>query len=142
MNFEHLLPKGLVDGLVGGQFERARGSWELRRDADAYGHQLETSIGEMYDLDGIKRETALLASAFVADGVYGESAPDLAGPAAIPDILDFTEVICFAISGEGAPFCLDYREDHRRPSVIWWDDVYWRRVAPDFDGFLALFKFP
>jgi hypothetical protein len=142
MNFEHPLPKGLSEGLVGGQFERAQGSWELRKDADAYGNQLETSIGEVYDLEGISRERAMLPSAFVADGHYGKSAPDLAGPAAIPDILDFTEVLCFAMSGDGAPFCLDYRDDDHKPSVIWWDDVYWRRVAPDSDGFLALFKFP
>ncbi|MBL8019919.1 MAG: SMI1/KNR4 family protein [Leptospirales bacterium] len=58
---------------------------------------------------------------------------------AIPDIVDFTHIVCFGTSGDGAPFCLDYRQDSSKPSVLWWDDIYWRRIAPDVDSFLELF---
>ncbi len=61
------------------------------------------------------------------------------GPGAIPDIVDFRGVVCFGMSGDGAPFCFDSRERGTEPRVIWWDDVYWRVVAPDFASFLPLF---
>ena len=74
-----------------------------------------------------KLETDKLAGDFSANEVYGTSSPDIAGPGAIPDIIDFSHIVCFAISGDGAPFCFDYRESMYRPSVIWWDDAYWRQ---------------
>ena len=46
--------------------------------------------------------------------------------------------MCFGMSGDGAPFCFDSRERGTEPRVIWWDDVYWRVVAPDFASFLSL----
>lgn len=49
-------------------------------------------------------------------------------------------MICFGISGDGAPFCLDYRTSENEPSVIWWDDIYWRKVSPNFKEFLALLE--
>src|SRR5262249_48296221 len=100
----------------------------------------ETELGEFYDTrERVDNETAELRVGFEADGFYGESLPDMAGPGAIPDILDFSKIVCFGISGDGAPFCLDYRESPESPRVIWWDDVYWRVVAPDFESFLELF---
>ena len=63
---------------------------------------------------------------FEPNGAYGESLPEMAGPSAIPDIVDFDGVVCFGISGDGAPFCFDYRGSGAEPRIIWWDDVYWR----------------
>jgi hypothetical protein len=135
------LPRELADALVTGRLRRARGVWNLKRDVDAYGNHLEADLGDVFDLSTIAAKSATQAKDFQADGVYGSSDPELAGPGAIPDVTDFSEVLWFADSGDGAPWCLDYRAG-LPPSVIWWDDVYWRRVAPDFGAFLALFDVP
>ena len=134
------LPMRFVDAVKTRRFNRSRGSWQLREDCDSYGNRLEAELGEVYrTAKQIKVETDRLATHFQANGCYGESLADFAGPGAIPDILDFSQIICFGISGGGEPFCFDYRKSEEHPSVIWWDDVYWRKVSPDFDSFLELF---
>jgi hypothetical protein len=60
-------------------------------------------------------------------------------PGFIPYIFDFSHILTFANSGDGALFCFDYRDHDVKPSIIWWDDAYWRRVAPSFKEFLSLF---
>ena len=60
-------------------------------------------------------------------------------PGFISYITDFSEIVCFGMDGSGAYFCFDFREDKNKPSVIWWSDVYWRRIAPDFEAFVRLF---
>lgn len=135
------LPGALIEALKSGRLERSVGSWELREGRDAEGNPLETELGVVHrTAAAMARATADLSDDFASDGVYGTSTPDLAGPGAIPDILDFRGVVCFAEAGDGSPFCLDYRASADRPRVIWWDDVYWRVVAPDVEQFLALFK--
>ena len=135
------LPPLFIDTISEGRLKREIGSWELIRDIDAFGNPLETSLGEVFDtFERLKKETDELPTGFEADGYYGEPAPDLEGPGAIPDIRDFSKIVCFAISGDGSPFCFDYREDINEPSVIWWDDMYWRRLAPNFGSFLSLFN--
>jgi hypothetical protein len=137
----HRLPDSFLTAVASGFLRRDVGSWQLRSNHDASGHPLETELGEIYyTLDSIKEETASLPDHFEPNGVYGESLPELAGLGAIPDIMVFEDVVCFGISGDGAPFCFDYRESGSEPKVIWWDDVYWRVVAPDFDSFLSLFN--
>ncbi|MNF08811.1 SMI1 / KNR4 family protein [compost metagenome] len=58
----------------------------------------------------------------------------------MPDIIDFTEIICFGMAGDGSPFCFDYRGGRSAPSVILWDDDYWRKIANSFEDFLLLFS--
>ena len=72
------------------------------------------------------------------DGYYGEPSEWQNEPRFIPDIVDFSKIVCFGMSADGAPFCFDFRDNLEQPSVIWWADAYWRRVAPDFDSFVAL----
>jgi hypothetical protein len=135
------LPESFLQAIASGSFRREVGSWQLRSNRDAFGQELETELGEVYvALAKIKRETAELPQGFEPDGVYGESDEEMAGPGAIPDIVDFRGVVCFGMSGDGAPFCFDFREGRTEPRVIWWDDVYWRVVAPDFASFLTLFR--
>jgi hypothetical protein len=113
----------------------------LRENVDAFGNFLETEIGSIYESeDAIIRETNLLPEHFVLDGCYGEPGDSDSEPGFIPDIVDFSNIICFGASGDGAPFCFDYRDNLKEPGVIWWADVYWRRIAPDFDSFLELFN--
>ena len=136
---EHKLPKALTEVLDTQVLRRTVGTWELKKNSDAYGDPLETSLGEVFHTKAqIEQETSQLSENFKADGFYGEDAPHLQGPGAIPDILNFEGLLCFGQSGDGSPFCLDYRDDEERPSVVWWDDCYWRRIAPDFTSFLDL----
>lgn len=137
------IPDSFAAALASKQLKRAKGSWQLRKEQDCYGHLLETEIGQVHDtVKKIEAATESLAVQFQPNEYYGKSTEALAGPGFIPDILDFSQLLCFGIAGGGEPFCFDYREDAFEPSVIWWDDVYWRKIAPDFDRFIFLFKIP
>ena len=91
-------------------------------------------------VSSISAETNSLHRFFEPDGYYGASTDKQeALPGFIPYITDFSHIVCFAIAGGGEHFCFDFREDATCPSVVWWDDSYWRRVAPDFQSFIELF---
>jgi hypothetical protein len=59
-------------------------------------------------------------------------------PGFIPYIDDYSQIVCFGENGMGEPYCFDFRENPEKPSIIQWYDVYWRRVAPDFETLLTL----
>jgi hypothetical protein len=133
------LPKEFVSCVETGQLRRSRGSWPLRGNRDAFGNHWESELGEIYStVEDIQRESDLLPRYFSPDI---RDVPEMFAdaPGFIPYISDFSRILTFAISGDGAPFCFDYREDDRQPSIIWWDDAYWRCVSPDFTKFLSLF---
>lgn len=135
------LPDSFVSMLRSGKFNRPVGCWELKKSVDAYGNPLETELAEVFVTQSeITAATLELPDHFVADGDYGDD--QFAGESGlIPDITDFTKIVHFANSADGAPFCFDFREREDAPNVIWWDDANWRRVAPDFDTFINLFNF-
>ncbi len=134
------LPSLFVEILRKGTLQREIGSCNLRKEIDAYSNKLESDLGEIYKTeDALIRETNLLPKDFALDGCYGEPSEWRNEPGFIPDIIDFSKIICFGMSGDGAPFCFDYRDNIEKPTVIWWDDAYWRLVAPSFDSFLELF---
>jgi hypothetical protein len=136
----HQLPASLVRVLDSGWLRREVGSWPLKQNRDSFGNRLETELGEVFELVArISQETAALPAEFPPDQIPDTWPREVTGPGAIPDIRDFSLVVCFAVAGGGEPFCLDYREAPDRPAVIWWDDCYWRKVSPDFDAFLDLF---
>ena len=136
------LPDSFVQAAESGLLRRGTTAWPLRSARDAFGQELETELHEVYDMPAeIARRTAELPTGFEPNGVYGESLPEMAGPGAIPDVVDFRGVLCFGASFDDAPFCFDYRGG-AEPSVIWWAGVYWRVVAPDFASFLSLFDVP
>ena len=135
----HTLPDSFQSCIQSGRLKRARGSWQLRADRDAYGNFLETDLGQVYaTLELIQLESSRLPEGFPAD--QADITDDYASePGFIPYITDFTHILEFAIAGDGSPFCFDYRGSLAQPSIIWWDDTYWRCLAPSFDAFLALF---
>ena len=107
---------------------------------DAYGHPLMLDLAQVYQEPmALAQATLRVAIGFEADAWYGARLPASAG--AIPDIVDFSRILCFASSSEGEPFCLDFRDDALHPSVICWDGdaLSWRRIAPDVETFLRLF---
>ena len=124
-------------------FDRERGSWQLEQDVDAFGNMLETELATVYtEVESINKETDALPKAFQSDGCYGESSPEEESlPGYIPDITDFSAVVCLAISGGSGPFCFDFRISQDTPSVVLWDDNYWRCIASDFHSFRDLFDF-
>jgi hypothetical protein len=133
------IPDLLTSMLLQGSLRREQGSWQLRTEMDHYGQHLETELGFVHPTPGaIEQATTRLPDGFPTE--EASEPDDFAGqPGYIPYITDFTAIIEFGISGDGSPFCLDYREDSARPSIIWWDDVYWRRLAPTFEEFISLF---
>jgi hypothetical protein len=63
-------------------------------------------------------------------------------PGFIPFISDFSQIVVFGHNDMGEDYCFDYRENPDGPSIIHWNDSYWRRVAPNFDAFISLFEVP
>jgi hypothetical protein len=99
---------------------------------------LETELGQIYvTAEQIQRASALLPQQFQPD-LTDLPEEFTSAPGFVPYITDFERILAFAIAGDGSPFCFDYREN-TDPSVIWWDDAYWRRIAPSFSTFLDLF---
>ena len=143
MNINGLvLPAKFVISIQQGTFRRKRGSWQLLQDVDAWGLPLETNLDKVYEAEThILTETDKLTHDFPPDGLDGLDGPDPCEdmPGFIPYITDFSKIVCFGISGEDAPFCFDYRANDPSPEVIWWEDAFWRRVAPDWASFVALF---
>jgi hypothetical protein len=133
------LPTEFVRCIEDRALRRPRGSWQLRVNRDAFGNRLEAELGKVYEtVRDIERESDRLPKDF---GPAAGDFPDTCSnePGFIPYISDFSRILAFAIAGDGAPYCFDYREQINQPSIIWWDDAYWRRVAPNFATFLGLF---
>ena len=133
------LPRRFIQCIESGELDRAVGSWPMAK-VDAYGNPIQSELAEFYETESqIQEATDQVSRNFAEDGCYGEASEWIDEPGFIPDVTDFREVICFGYSGDDGPFCFDYRQ-RKRPSVIWWDDVYWRRIAPGFGAFLNLLK--
>jgi len=136
------LPSDFVTCVEKGVLRRKRGSWPLRFNRDAFGNPWASELGKVYENEkDIERESDLLPKHFppMEETRVPEMFSDT--PGFIPYISDFSQILIFAISGDGAPYCFDYREQSNSPTIIWWDDANWRRVAPDFKTFLGLFDF-
>jgi hypothetical protein len=135
------LPVTFVQDIHEGKFQRVIGSWQLKENVNAFGNHLETELGGVYkDPKSITQETKLLPKHFAPE-LFVEPSEWQNQPGFIPDILDFSKIVCFGMSGDGAPFCFDFREDENNPSVIWWDDAWWVRIAPNYESFIGLFDF-
>lgn len=116
-------------------------SVKFKSDVDAYGFYFEVDYIEIFDLETIVCETRDLPIGFEPDGCYGESDEEderRDNPGFIPDIIDFTKIVCFGDGGDASPFCFDFREDMQNPSIIWWADDLWRRIAAVYETFRAL----
>jgi hypothetical protein len=134
------LPASFVQALQEGKLRRKQGIRPLKQDLDAYGFELETELHIVFeDAEAIGEATKSLPRDFQPDGDYGGPGEWESSPGFVPDILDFAPIVCFGMSADGAPFCFDFRQDVHNPSIIWWEDAYWRRIAPNFEAFLDLF---
>jgi hypothetical protein len=52
--------------------------------------------------------------------------------------VDPGNLLCFARSTAGNPFCFDYSEGANEPCVVWWNNIGWRKLATSPRRFLAL----
>lgn len=137
------LPAGLVELI---KRDGATSDWMLKEERDAYGHRWESGAElELYtDLERIKAETDHLPVKFklttrTSEEIERGNAIMAAEFGFVPFITDFSEIVRMGGNAEGDACCLDYRNDRNKPSVIFWEDCYWRRVAPDFNAFMRLF---
>jgi SMI1/KNR4 family protein SUKH-1 len=119
--------------------------WMLKEDRDAYGNFWQMDLELYTDLERITADTndmprhfklSIRTPAEIAKG----NALSALNPGFIPFITDFSQIVVFGRNAEGDEFCFDFRSDLRQPSIIFWDDYYWRRVAPSFESFLSLIK--
>jgi hypothetical protein len=128
--------------------ESEAGPWYPKVEVDAYGQPFDATDFEAFGrLEWIEQHTADLAQYFgvghlPADEVQRWTEKERDSPGFIPYISDFSRIVQFGRSGSGEPFCFDYRENLKEPSVIHFDDrgSHWRRVAPNFRTFIALFE--
>ena len=133
------LPEQFVACIESGVLRRDRGSWHLREQQDAYGQHLETELGKVYETpEQIERESAKLSQDFPPE--FANLPEEFSAvPGFVPYITDFSRLLTFGRAGDGAAFCFDYRASVE-PSIIWWDDAYWRLIAPSFITFISLFR--
>lgn len=113
--------------------------WVLKENVDAYGHPWETGLEVYWDPKTMEQETAELPKRFVMDDADKINASCADEPGSIPFITDFSKIVCFGETAGGEVFCFDFREDPKEPGVIYWEGC-WRRVAPNFQAFMALFE--
>jgi hypothetical protein len=107
---------------------------------DAYGNPWECELELHVDLSSFEWWSDHLQEAFSCDPNDPPPQPPYHSSGFIPYIDDFSQIVCFGTGHEGSPFCFDYRANQDTPSIIYWDDIYWRRVAPDFETLLTLFE--
>jgi hypothetical protein len=135
-----MLPQSFVEFAKQTQPLNGSCGLDLIKKFDSFGNQLETELATVYiDTKSIEKETAELSLHFVNDGYYGIDDENIEMPGAISDIVCFDKIVCFGMSGDGAPFCFDFRENKNTPSIIWWDDTFWRKISNSFSEFLSLF---
>ena len=139
------LPAAYLADIENGKLHLAPKHCPLKNNLNAFGDSTETELDVCFgDAQTIAEETATLQQDFE---ITFEEAADFDAdhefwPGEIPLITDFSRVLCFARAADGAPFCFDYRENPDEPSVFWWADAYWQRVAPNYASFVELFDLP
>jgi hypothetical protein len=95
-------------------------NWDLKENVDADGHPLETGFEPLDSVERMEEDTAGLAQYghISPEEVQRQTERERASPGFIPYIRDFTKIVQFGRTGSGAPFCFDFRENAREPSVI------------------------
>jgi hypothetical protein len=105
---------------------------------DAYGNPWFAYLEIYYNQSDIEENNRLIEKNMRMDPDEPPPSSPEHCPGFIPYIDDYSQIVCFGMSAAGEPYCFDYRENPDKPSIIQWHDVYWRRVAPDFETLLTL----
>jgi hypothetical protein len=115
--------------------------WVPKKDAvDASGQPLNVLPLELYtDLETIDGRTAVLSRLYREENRF-QGLPALAQEDdSAPDTADISKIVWFGGTSSGEPYCFDFRDDPTAPSVIYWDDGEWLRLASNFSDFMSLF---
>jgi hypothetical protein len=136
------LPKAFVQLCEAIQRGEAPVYWELKDEVDAYGHPW-TNFGLVLftDPDRIAQETRTMDWRFREDQRLQQHEEARDEPGFIQDFSGVANYVQFGTSNTGEAYCFDFDGAPREPSVVTWPELncYWRRVAPNFDAFMALF---
>ena len=138
------LPAAYLADFASGKLTPKTLAFPLLENKNAFGDSIETELDVCFgDAQTIAEETATLQRDFDISPEEDAKYIEVCGlsPGEISTIFDFSRILCFARAADDAPFCFDYRENSSEPSVLWWADAYWQRVAPDYASFVALFDF-
>jgi hypothetical protein len=104
---------------------------------DAYGNRWSADLEIYTTLSHIEEVNLLIEKNMRMDPNEPPDDPEHC-PGFIPYIDDYSQIVSFGMGGDGPEFCFDYRDNPEKPSIIYWDEIYWRRVAPDFETLLTL----
>jgi hypothetical protein len=133
------LPAAFVQLCAVIQRGEAPEEWVLRENVDAYGRPWQNCGLMIYlDLDIIAEETRNMVELFQEEGFVAQHEEDRDKPGFVQDFTDIANYVRFGTSNAGDMYCFDFGGDPKEPSVVHWDG-YWRRVAPNFESFIALF---
>jgi hypothetical protein len=119
--------------------------WVLKMEVDAYGNEFQSELRLLRAVQPMEQGAEALPVLFelqvsaTPEERQQMDADSANEPGFIPYLFDFSEVVWFGDGHEDSPFCFDFRDDPQEPSIIYWDDVYWRRVAPNFMAFIDLY---
>jgi hypothetical protein len=114
--------------------------WELKENVDAYGRPWEIADLRIvaHDPESLESWTAWIQTAFFQEGRLSQPSYEADAPGFIADFTDLSHFVWLGDSTAGHTYAFDFGTDPKEPSVVCWDN-YWRRVAPDFASFIALF---
>jgi hypothetical protein len=137
------LPENFVQllsdrNLMGDDFDSPDDDFDSLDRVDAYGNPWYAYLEPHTTQADIERINLLIEKNMRMDPNESPPSSPEHCPGFIPYIDDYSQIVCFGVSGSGEPYCFDYRENPEKPSIIQWHDVYWRRVAPDFETLLTL----
>jgi SMI1/KNR4 family protein SUKH-1 len=119
--------------------------WIPKEDVDASGHEYRSDLILLDRLAKIEEETNSLPVSFHVSSMMPEDFEEWTRrygqrPGFIPYITDFSKIVSFGRTPSGETYCFDCRDDPDEPSIIYWDDGYWVRRAPNFDTFISWFE--
>jgi hypothetical protein len=136
------LPADYAQLCEASQRGEAPDEWVLRDNLDAYGHPWENAGLVLYeDPELMAVETRALERMFREEDRFQHDEEMCRNePGFIEDFTGIDHYLRIGVSNVGEVYCLDFGADPKEPSVVYWDgEGYWRRVAPDFRSFIALF---
>jgi hypothetical protein len=107
--------------------------WELKEDVDAYGQPWDPAdLRFICEPERMQGFTERLSEGYLHENRFQN-------PGDIEDFTGVANFVEFARATDGDFYVFDFGRDLKEPSVVYWADGHWRRVAPNFTAFMELF---
>lgn len=136
------LPAAFVQLCEAIRREEMPAEWALKDSVDASGHPWEVDdLRIISDQETIQSMTERLSKSFLHDdrSVQFPAGDYADGPGFMADFTGVSKFVMFGSSTTGETYAFDFGTDANDPSVAYYGEEYWRRVAPNFSAFMALF---